>query len=465
VIATTLGDLAQAVGGVLADPADARVVVDGPVVTDAREGGPGGLYVVRRGEHADGMDYVEQAAERGVVALLADRPSGRLPTVVVDDVQAAFGSLARSVLERLPDLVVVAITGSSGKTSAKDLLAQVLGRLGPTVATAASYNGEVGVPLTVLRADEGTRYLVLEMGARGPGHLTYLTRIARPRVGVVLNVGSAHVGAFGSVETTARAKSELVAGTDPGGLVVLNADDPRVAAMAQVSPADVVLTGWAADAAVRAVDVDVDDQARARFTLRTSRGSTPVRLRLHGEHHVSNALQVAAVALHLGLPLTEVAEALGAAEQTSPGRMQVTERADGVLVVNDAYNANPESVRAALKALVAMGSGRRTWAVLGEMLELGPDAISEHDAIGRLAVRLDVSHLVVVGAGARAIHTGAVMEGSWGEESVHVPDVEAAHALLTEQLRPGDVVLLKASRDSGLRALGDRLAAEGGGSA
>jgi len=275
---------------------------------------------------------------------------------------------------------------------------------------------------------------------------------------VVLNVGSAHLGEFGSVQAVADAKSEIVRELPPSALAVLNADDPRVRDMARVTRARVGLVGRSTDAAVRAEDVQLDQQARASFSLHAGGGSAPVRLALHGEHHVGNALAVAAVALELGMPLDDVAAALGRGRPVSRWRMEVTERPDGVTVVNDAYNANPESMRAALKALVAMGRGRRTWAVLGEMLELGSDSVAEHDAIGRMAVRLDVSRLVAVGPGARALHTGAVMEGSWGEESVHVPDLESAYQLLQRELREGDVVLLKSSRDAGLRTLGDRLA-------
>jgi UDP-N-acetylmuramoyl-tripeptide--D-alanyl-D-alanine ligase len=460
VIALTLGEVAAITGGrLVADPA---TVVDGPVVTDARECGPGSLYVARRGEHADGTDFVPQAIERGAAAVLAPRAVEGIACVVVDDVQAAFAALAHEVVRRVPGLVVVAVTGSSGKTSTKDLLAAVLSELGPTVAPRESLNGEVGVPLTALRVDPSTRYLVLEMGARGVGHIRYLTDMVRPDVSVVLNVGSAHLGEFGSVEAIAEAKSELVQALAPEGLAVLNGDDQRVRAMRDRTRARTVLVGRSPACDVRAEDVTVDDEARASFTLVTAEGSAPVRLGLFGEHHVSNALAVAAVARELGLDVAASAEALGRARPASRWRMEVTDRPDGVRVVNDAYNANPDSVRAALKALVGMGSGRRTWAVLGEMLELGPESLTAHDEIGRLAVRLNVSRLVAVGPGARAIHTGAVHEGSWGEESVHVPDVEAAYALLSDELRPGDVVLLKSSRDAGLRHLGDRLAADGG---
>jgi UDP-N-acetylmuramoyl-tripeptide--D-alanyl-D-alanine ligase len=459
VIALTVAEIAAVTGGDVHGPADA--VVDGVVVTDARQAGPGSLYVARVGEHADGLDYVAQAVERHAVAVLAQRPAAELATVVVPDVQAAFAAIAHEVVDRVPALRVVAVTGSSGKTSTKDLLAQVLGEHAPTVATAESFNGEVGVPLTACRVAADTAHLVVEMGARGVGHIRYLTEIVRPDVAVVLNVGTAHVGEFGSVDAVAQAKSELVEALTTDGVAVLNADDPRVRAMADRTKGRVVLVGRGEDAQVRADAVTLDDQARAAFTLVHGDQRADVRLGLHGEHHVSNALAVAAVALEAGMSLPQVAAALGRARAASRWRMEVHDRPDGVRIVNDAYNANPESMRAALKALAGMGEGRRTWAVLGEMLELGDASLLEHDAIGRLAVRLNVSRLVAVGPGARAIHTGATQEGSWGEESVHVPDVEAAWQLLSAELEPGDVVLLKSSRDAGLRYLGDRLAEAG----
>ncbi|MGN6612867.1 MAG: UDP-N-acetylmuramoyl-tripeptide--D-alanyl-D-alanine ligase [Angustibacter sp.] len=461
-IALTLQEVAEVTGGeVVGDPRGGATLVDAAVVTDARECAPGSLYVARRGEHADGLDFVSQAVERGAAAVLSDRAVDALPCVLVADVQEAFAALAHAVVERVPSVTVIGITGSSGKTSTKDLLAGVLAEVGPTVAPEASLNGEVGVPLTALRIEPDTRYLVLEMGARGGGHIRYLTEIVRPDVSVVLNVGSAHLGEFGSVEGIAEAKSEIVQALEPQGLAVLNGDDQRVRAMRERTRGRVVLVGRSADCAVRADDVQLDDQARASFVLVTPEGSAPVRLALFGEHHVANALAVAAVARELGMPVEAVAAALGRGRAASRWRMEVTDRPDGVRIVNDAYNANPDSMRAALKALVAMAGGRRTWAVLGEMLELGPDSLTAHDEIGRLAVRLNVSRLVAVGPGARPIHTGAVHEGSWGDESAHVPDVEAAYALLRQELQPGDVVLLKSSRDSGLRYLGDRLAADG----
>jgi UDP-N-acetylmuramoyl-tripeptide--D-alanyl-D-alanine ligase len=464
-IPLTLKEIADLTGGRLYgtdDAGAAALVVDGPVVTDSREAGPGGLYVARVGETMDGHQFAGDARSKGAVAALATREVDELPCVVVDDVQEAFAALARGVIAAHGELTVIGITGSSGKTSTKDLLASVLASAAPTVAPVGSLNSEVGVPLTVCRVTPDTRFLVVEMGARGVGHIEYLTGIARPHIGIVLNVGSAHVGEFGSREAIGRAKSELVAALEPTGLAVLNADDPIVSAMAAVTPARVELVGESPESDLRATDIALDKAGRPSFTVsgRGVDGEVRVTLPLHGEHHVGNALAVVATALECGLPMDAVAASMATATPASRWRMEVTERADGVTVVNDAYNANPESMRAALKALVAMGQGRRTWAVLGTMLELGDESTTEHDAIGRLAVRLNVSRLVVVGETARPMATGAQHEGSWGDEATWVPDADAAFDLLSRELAPGDVVLLKSSRDAGLRWLGDRLAAD-----
>ncbi len=459
-IPLTLAEVASATGGRLDAVADPAVRVTGPVVTDSRELGPGGLFVARLGEAQDGHDFASAAVDAGAVAVLAARPVG-VPAIVVDDTEVAFGRLARAVLDRLPQVTVVGVTGSSGKTTTKDLLAQVLEPLGPLVAPPGSYNSEIGVPLTVLRVDESTRTLIVEMGARRAGHIANLCGIAPPRVGLVLNVGSAHLGEFGDRETIARAKAELVEALPPDGVAVLNADDQVVRRMAEQTQAQVVMVGESVHADVRAEDVALDGAGRASFRLVTTDGEARVTLRLVGEHQVSNALAVAGAALSLGMPLADVASRLSAALPRSRWRMEVTERPDGVTVVNDAYNANPESMRAALKTLATLRAagpaGGRTWAVLGEMRELGESSIAEHDAIGRLAVRLNVSRLVAVGDGARAIHQGASLEGSWDGESAWVPDVDAAFDLLRAELRPGDVVLVKSSRDAGLRFLGERL--------
>jgi UDP-N-acetylmuramoyl-tripeptide--D-alanyl-D-alanine ligase len=469
VIALTLREVADVVGGSVEPPGAAEVVVTAPASVDSRRVAPGGLFVAAVGEHVDGHDYVGSALAAGAAGSLVTREVDG-PQVVVPDVVAALGRLARAVVDRLVldgGLVVVALTGSSGKTSTKDLLAQVLASSASTVAPEGSFNNELGVPLTALVADETTRFLVLEMGSRGIGHIADLTRMAPPEIGLVLNVGAAHAGEFGGRSMTARAKSELVQALPSaaaGGVAVLNADDELVAAMADVTSARVVTFGRSPGADVRAQDVSLDADGRPSFVLTSgAAASAAVTLRVHGAHQVSNALGVAAVALALGLPLDDVAAALSAAEARSRWRMQVTHRADGVIVVNDAYNANPDSMRAGLEALVAMGrSGAgRTWAVLGEMLELGAASDAEHAEIGRLTRKLGVDRLVVVGEAARGIHAGAVAGGAQdGEDSVIVADSVAAQSLLRDALRPGDLVLFKSSRDAGLRWLGDTVAEE-----
>ena len=462
-IPMSLSQIAALTGGRLhgiSEQEASALVVDGPVVTDSREAGPGGLYVARVGESMDGHQFVGSARDAGAVAALTTREVEDLPCVVVDDIQDGFAALARGVLQAHPEITVIGITGSSGKTSTKDLLASVLSAAGPTVAPVGSLNSEVGVPLTVCRIANDTRFLVVEMGARGMGHIEYLADIAEPTIGIVLNVGTAHVGEFGSREAIGRAKSELVAALPDGGLAVLNADDPVVRAMVGQTAARALLVGASHEAGLRATDIDLDVAGRPSFTVSGDgvEAETRVALPLHGEHHVGNALAVIAVALECGMAMGDIAEALADARPASRWRMEVTERADGVTIINDAYNANPDSMRAALKALVAMGRGRRTWAVLGSMLELGDESTTEHDAIGRLAVRLNVSRLVVVGETARPMASGAQHEGSWGDEAVWVPDADAAYELLSRELVAGDVVLFKSSRDAGLRWLGDRLA-------
>jgi UDP-N-acetylmuramoyl-tripeptide--D-alanyl-D-alanine ligase len=416
------------------------------------------LFLALPGERVDGHDYAAAAVADGAVAVLCTRPVPA-PRIEVDDGIAALTALA-SVVSRRLSATVVGITGSSGKTSTKDLLAAVLATAGPTVAAVGSANNELGHPYTVLRADADTRYLVLELGARGIGHIRHLAAIAPPQVGVVLNVGSAHLGEFGTREAIAQAKGELVEALPAHGLAVLNADDPLVATMAARTSARVVTFGTGATADVRASDVRVDDLGRAAFTLRTAGVEVPVQLRLIGAHHVSNALAAIAVAVNAGMTPADAAAAVAAAVPASRWRMELTERPDGVVVINDAYNANPESMRAALEALAAVGSSRsgRTFAVLGHMAELGPTEQAEHETIGRLAAKLAVARVVAVGEAARPIERAAALEGSWHGEANWVPDAEAAVRVLRNELRAGDVVLVKASRAAGLERVGVALA-------
>ncbi len=447
-IALRLAEVAEAVGGQLIGGADPDAVVTGTVEYDSRQVGAGGLFVALRGEHADGHRFAADAVRAGAVAALVEEPVDA-PAVLVDDSLTALGRLAAAVVRRLPRATVVGITGSSGKTSTKDLIAALATQVGDTVSTEGTWNNEMGHPYTALKAGEGTRNLVLEYGARGIGHIRYLCEIAPPRIAVVLNVGAAHIGEFGSVEAIATAKGELVEALPPDGVAVLNADDPRVRAMAERSAARVVLTGTAADATVRAADVVIDEQSRPSYTLCTPAGEVAVRLGLHGEHQVGNSLAAAAVALELGMPLADLADALGALRPVSGRRMDVFTRPDGVTVIDDSYNANLGSMSAALRALGTIGTGRRTWAVLGYMAELGDFEKSAHEQVGGLAVDLGVDRIVVVEPEAGGIQDGARARAAdigWEGQSVQVPDQQAAMALLNDELEPGDVVLVKGSR-------------------
>ncbi|CAJ1497055.1 UDP-N-acetylmuramoyl-tripeptide--D-alanyl-D-alanine ligase [[Mycobacterium] kokjensenii] len=490
-IALTVAQIAEIVGGRLADisPADAAAsVVTGTVEFDSRRVTPGGLFLALPGARADGHDHAAAAVAAGAVAVLAARPVG-VPAIVVEPVASesrsgalehddavgsgaavlgALAELAAAVSAELvaKGLTIVGVTGSAGKTSTKDMLAAVLAPLGRVVAPPGSFNNELGHPWTVLRADENTDFLVLELSARHRGNIAALAAIAPPQVAVVLNVGTAHLGEFGSREAIAETKAELAQAVPESGVVVLNVDDPAVAAMAGTTAARVVRVARSPGADVWAGPVELDALARPRFALHAGDGpAVEVALGVSGDHLVSNALCAAAVALECGATPQQVADALTGAGPVSQHRMQVSNRADGVTVIDDSYNANPDSMRAALQALAWISRGenpfasRRSWAVLGEMAELGEDAISEHDRIGRLAVRLDVSRLIVVGVGRSmgAMLHGAVMEGSWGAEATAVADVDAALALLRAELEPGDVVLVKASNSAGLTRLADAL--------
>nr|WP_090343461.1 UDP-N-acetylmuramoyl-tripeptide--D-alanyl-D-alanine ligase [Mycolicibacterium malmesburyense]CRL74456.1 UDP-N-acetylmuramoyl-tripeptide--D-alanyl-D-alanine ligase [Mycolicibacterium malmesburyense] len=489
----TLARIAEIVGGRLTDISDAdaaTVRVTGTVEFDSRAVTPGGLFLALPGARSDGHDFAAAAVQAGAAAVLAARPVG-VPAIVVDPtpetsdraagvlehdvdgsgaaVLTALAKLAAAVASELVagGLTIIGITGSSGKTSTKDLVAAVLAPLGEVVAPPGSFNNELGHPWTVLRATRSTRFLVLEMSARHRGNIAALAAIAPPSIAVVLNVGTAHLGEFGSREAIAETKAELPQAVPASGAVVLNVDDSAVAAMAAKTAARIVRVSRepGGDVDVWAEAVALDELARPRFILHAGGEQGDVALAVHGDHQVSNALCAAGVALECGASVEQVASALATAGPASRHRMQVVTRGDGVTVIDDAYNANPDSMSAGLKALAWMareGGGRRSWAVLGEMAELGDDAISEHDRIGRLAVRLDVSRLIVVGTGRTmsAMHHGAVMEGSWGPEATMVADADEALELLRAELQPSDVVLVKASNAAGLGALADVLVTE-----
>jgi UDP-N-acetylmuramoyl-tripeptide--D-alanyl-D-alanine ligase len=300
------------------------------------------------------------------------------------------------------------------------------------------------------------------MGATGVGHIRYLAEMVKPDIGVVLAVGTAHAGEFGGVENIALAKGEMVEGLAAAGTAIINLDDERVAAMRSRTSAAVL--GFSAegrpDAQVQALNADTNAEGCPEFDLQLPDGEAPrhVRSRLIGAHHTGNLLAAASAAWAAGVPGNHIAESLGNQAAASRWRMERTERPDGVTIINDAYNANPESMRAALRTLADLGRGRRTWAVLGAMLELGEDSIREHTAVGTQVVRLNISRLLVVGREARALYVSAVQEGSWGDECLFAETADEAYQILDAELQPGDLVLFKSSNSVGLRHLGDRIA-------
>jgi UDP-N-acetylmuramoyl-tripeptide--D-alanyl-D-alanine ligase len=452
-IPLTLEEIARAVDGTVHGTAGPGLIVTGPVVIDSREVTAGALFAAIVGARSDGHDFVPAAQAGGAVAVLGSRPVNG-PCVVADDVVTALTKLAGLVRDRLSP-VVIGLTGSVGKTTTKDLLAQILEREAPTVATSRSFNNEIGLPLTILRADRQTRYLVLEMGAAKPGDITHLVRVGRPQIGMVLNVGPAHVLTMGGIGGVAKTKAEMVRDLPTaagGGFALLNADDERVAAMARQTHATVTFYGTSQDAAVRAEDVTLDVAGCASFTLVTPTDQAPVRLRLPGEHQVANALAAACAASTVGVPAVRIAAALSSAVPRSPGRFQVKERPDGVTVIDDAYNANPASTRAAIRTLATMAADRRTVAVLGEMMHQAEGTIHHHDAIGTLAGALGIDVLVAVGKGEGPDAMVAAAREA-GVSVYAVPDGDAAIDLLRESLRPADVVLVKASSMVGLSAV------------
>ena len=439
--------IAEAVSGRLVGN---DVPVTGPVVTDSREAQAGSLYVARRGESADGHAFVSGAATRGAVAAIVEHEVDEaVAQIIVEDSTEALGALARAHVEKLRssgDLDVIAMTGSVGKTTTKDLLLQIMSEEGPTVAPKLSFNNEVGLPLTALLADESTRHLVLEMGASGPGHITYLTDIVAPDVAIELCVGHAHVGGFGGFEGVAAAKAELIKGTRPGGPVILNTDDPNVEAMAPLATGRVIRFSASGNerADVVARDVRLDRADRASFTLVTPEGEAPIDLKIVGRHHVANALAAAAGALTLGVSLQTVAAVLSCARALSPHRMDVRElRVDGMdlTLIDDSYNANLDSMRAGIAALASIGRDSQRIAVLGEMLELGEDSQSLHQQVGALIADAGVETLIGLGTDAHYY-----LEGAPDVPNREVAaDPQDAARLALEHAKDGAVVLVKGS--------------------
>ncbi|WP_110472535.1 UDP-N-acetylmuramoyl-tripeptide--D-alanyl-D-alanine ligase [Williamsia limnetica] len=425
-------DVAAATGGSLAGP---DLEIDGASI-DSRSVRPGQLFVPIVAER-DGHDFIPTALDKGASAFLTDRDgidrSDEVAAIEVPDTALALADLGRAARNRLSG-PVVGVTGSVGKTSTKDLLAGVLATTLKTAANERSFNNELGLPLTLLGAADDTEAVVVEMGARGVGHIALLCDIARPTVGIVTRVEGVHLELFGDLESVARAKGELIEALPHDGIAVLNADHPVVAAMASRTSARVLRFGLSADADVRAENVRMDDELRAGFTLRTPWGSAEVNLAARGEHQVSNALAAAAAAGGIGVGVEAIAAGLSGAS-ISGLRMELTRTAGDVLILNDAYNANPTSMAAALDSLAALAADRRI-AVLGVMAELGASAPDEHLAVTARARALGIEVI-------------AVGTADYGPDAVHVADVDEAIAALSD-VRAGDALLVKGSRVAAL---------------
>jgi UDP-N-acetylmuramoyl-tripeptide--D-alanyl-D-alanine ligase len=432
------------------DASDPHAVVRG-ITIDSRTAHEDDLFAALVGSTTDGHAFAADARAHGATAVLAREGAdvSGVASIRVSDVAAALLRVGAAV-RAASSARVVAITGSSGKTCTKQLAAAAAASTFRTVSSRESYNNELGVPLTLCSIDEDTEVLVAEIGSRGLGHIAALMPAVRPDIAIVTNVGPAHYEMFGSLDTTARAKGEIVESLPPEGTAVLNADDPRVAAMASRTRAHVVTFGMGDSANVRASEIQLDRAGRASFVVRSPSGTGTIALRLHGEHMVPNALAALAAAEALGVAFADAADAIANVPSVS-WRMEIVDAPNDVTLVNDAYNSNPASAAAALRSLAGMRArGRRAWAVLGEMAELGPIAHDEHDRLGRLAVRLGIDRLVAVGEAARPVVEAARLECMTPDEAAWVPDASAAAALLRDELRPGDVVLVKGSRVAGL---------------
>ena len=459
-ISADVSQLANVIGAQLIGSGE--VIVTGSVETDSRLVTPGSIFFAKPGEQADGHDFVADAKSRGAVVAVVEHPVDvDIAQLVVSSSVDALGVLASWLIGELKSagkLKVVGITGSNGKTTTKNMLRAILSKVGNTIAPIESFNNRVGAPISILRADQNTDFLVVEMGAEGLGSIAYLAKMAQPDVAVILKVGMAHAGEFGGLEVTAKIKGELAEAVGENSQLVLNADDGLVAAMKNRTKAKVHWFGTSSEAQFWASEISLS-KAGTSFVLNWPDGEkTPIQLSILGEHHIMNALAAATVSTLLGASKTQVVEALEAMELAERWRMQRFVRPDGVTVINDSYNASPDSMKAALQTLAQLGRmGSRTVAVLGEMAELGEYSRHEHDSIGRLVVRLNIDQLVVVGEGAKLIHMGATQEGSWDGESQFFPSIAEALEYLRGILTDGDTVLVKSSKSANLRFLGDDL--------
>lgn len=463
-ISISLEEIAKAIDAQLVG--DGSIIVSGSVETDSRQVTSGGLFVAKPGEVTDGHAFIESAVANGAVAVIVDHQvQTSVPQLIVKDSVLALGLLAKHVaamVKSLGDLKIIGVTGSNGKTTTKNMLREVLSTAGSTIAPEESFNNEVGAPYSMLKVEEKTRFLVVEMGAGGPGTIRYLAEMCKPDIGIELKVGLAHAGEFGGISETEKIKAELVEELSSSGTAILNFDDERVMHMAAKTKAKITTFGLGDGSDYSASNVSIS-LAGTSFEYSAPDGfKSSVNLQILGEHHVYNALAALTTAEVLGIDRKAAIAALENMKLAEKWRMELGVAPSGLTVINDAYNASPDSMKAALQTLAQLGriSGKKTVAVMGEMAELGEFSVQEHDAIGRIAVRLNLGQVVVVGKGAKLIHMGASQEGSWDGESQYFDEISNALAYLREMLTGDEIVLVKSSKSANLRFLGDDLLKE-----
>jgi UDP-N-acetylmuramoyl-tripeptide--D-alanyl-D-alanine ligase len=447
-IPLTISQISEVISGKIVG--DGNKLITGAAFFDSREIVSNGIFLALKGEHVDGHDFAINALKGGAGVVICTQESGDT-CIVVPDVVEAVTKLAAHVRQMIPDMKVVAITGSHGKTTTKDLSKHLLSMMGSTVAPRSSFNNDLGVPITILECTTDTKFCILEMGARNLGDISKLERTFLPDIGVVLGVGSAHIGVFGSREIIATAKSEMVKNLESSKIAILGSYDDLTINMSNLTKAKVMTFGENSNNDVRATDVEIRE-GFAHFDLVTSFGRESVALRQAGRHQVANALAAAAIATALNLPIDKISAGLSTAESSSKWRMELHEVA-GRLIINDSYNANPESMFAALDALrlFAQERGGRAWAFLGKMHELGDYSLAGHREVARKAIDLEIDHLVAVGTKDYQI------ESELGStEILLVENIESAREIATGS-EAGDVILVKGSRAEGLEKLAELL--------
>jgi UDP-N-acetylmuramoyl-tripeptide--D-alanyl-D-alanine ligase len=443
----SVADIAEIVGG--KSFGDSGAIVTAEPFFDSRSAIPGGIFLALEGQQVDGHNFVEEALAKGGVTAFTTRQVGS-NCIVVADVLEAISKLGAEVRRRLPKMKVIGITGSQGKTTTKDIARHVLSIAGETIAPSQSFNNDLGVPLTLLRASAKTRFCVLEMGARHEGDIARLVQMAKPDIGVLLVVGTAHIGEFGSREAIARTKSEIVSNLSKDAIAILGTYDEFTPKMASQTPATVMYFGEKTSCDVRATDIDIRE-GRAHFDLVSKAGREPVALRLIGRHQVPNALAAAAIATALQMPIDKIASGLSTAEIASKWRMEISD-IGSLLLINDSYNANPESMRAALETLryFAQERGGRAWAFIGKMHELGENSQRDHQSITAFADQMGIDHVVALNTPEYGNTSGAQLLVQ------HVSSFDEALAI-SKEITPGDVILVKGSRAEGLEKLSDAL--------